>query len=197
MRIELNEKIRNALMIEGANDDYLRQVLRYGFWNYKEAINYLLGVFKLNPCDSQENTVITLSGETITETENSDLILYLQLETEVLFEIWEHSGFDNDNPPAFYIEWAKTLDFEPIWADYSLDKQLIQQEPKPLSNRERDTLLIIIAALAQLAKIDIKKTSKYGDLIADLTQKLGCPVGATTIEEKLKLIPDALESRAK
>ncbi|MDG1097144.1 MAG: hypothetical protein P8N23_05960 [Methylophilaceae bacterium] len=197
MRIELNEKIRNALMIEGANDDYLRQVLRYGFWNYKEAINYLLGVFKLNPCNSQENTVITLSGETITETENSDLILYLQLETERLFEIWEHSGFDNDNPPAFYIEWAKTLDFEPIWADYSLDKKLIQKEPKPLSNRERDTLLIIIAALAQEAEINIEKTSKYGENIAQLTQQMGCPVGATTIEEKLKLIPDALESRAK
>jgi hypothetical protein len=197
MRIQVNEKIRNALMIEGTSDDYLRQVLRYGFWNYKEAINYLLGVFKLNPYDPQENTIITLSGEIITETTNSDLITYLQLETERLVEIWEHSGFDDDNPPAFYIEWAKTVDCEPIWAEYALDKKLIQKEPKPLSNRERDTLLIIIAALAKEANIDIKKTSKYGDLIAELTQTLGCPIGATTIEEKLKLIPDALESRAK
>ena len=197
MRIELNEKIVNALKFEESNDEYLTQVLGYEHWDYREAIDYLLGIFELNPYDSQENTIITLCGETISETENSDLIIYLQLETERLVEIWEHAGFEDENPPAFYIEWAKTLDFEPIWADYSLDKQLIQKEPKPLSNRERDTLLIIIAALAQLAKIDIKKTSKYGENIADLTQKLGCPVGATTIEEKLKLIPDALESRAK
>ena len=197
MRIEVNEKIVNALKFEESNDEYLRQVLRYGFWNYKEAINYLLGVFKLNPYDSQENSIVTLSGEIISETEYSELIHYLQLETERLFEIWEHSDFDDENPPAFYIEWAKAVDCKPIWADYALDKKLIETEPKPLINRERETLLIIIAALAQEAKIDISKTSKIGDLIADLTQKMGCPVGATTIEEKLKLIPDALESRIK
>lgn len=45
-----------------------------------------------------------------------------------------------------------------------------------ISNKERDTLLVIIASM---------------------TQELGTPIGATTIENKLKEIPQALENRAK
>jgi hypothetical protein len=71
------------------------------------------------------------------------------------------------------------------------------KEDKPLSTKERTTLLTIIAALAKEAKIDISKPSKAADLIADMTQRLGSPVGKRTIEEKLKLIDDAVENRAK
>ena len=69
--------------------------------------------------------------------------------------------------------------------------------PKPLSNIERDTLLIIIGALAAEANIDVKKTSKAGELIANMTQIAGAPIGATTIENHLKKIPQALQNRAK
>jgi hypothetical protein len=68
---------------------------------------------------------------------------------------------------------------------------------KPISDKERETLLVIIAALAKEAKIDISKTSKAGVLIAAITQQLGAPIGATTIETHLKKISQALESRAK
>jgi hypothetical protein len=68
---------------------------------------------------------------------------------------------------------------------------------KPLSNIERETLLVIIAALAKEAKVDIEKTSKAGDLIANMTQIIGAPVGATTIETHLKKINQAIQSRAK
>ena len=68
---------------------------------------------------------------------------------------------------------------------------------KPLIEKERETLLIIIAALAREYKVNITKTSKAGDLIANLTQILGVPIGATTIERHLKQIPQALENRAK
>lgn len=67
----------------------------------------------------------------------------------------------------------------------------------PLSNRERDTLLVIIAALAKEANIPIEKISKSAELIANLTQQIGADVGATTIENHLKRIPDALVKRAK
>lgn len=70
-------------------------------------------------------------------------------------------------------------------------------ESEPLLNTERETPLVIIAALAKEAKVDITKTSKAGDLISNMTQLFGAPVGATTIETHLKKIPQALLSRAK
>lgn len=71
------------------------------------------------------------------------------------------------------------------------------EEEKAMSTKERSTLLTIIAALAKEAKVDISRPSKAADYIADMTQRLGSPVSKRTIEEKLKLIDDAVESRAK
>lgn len=69
---------------------------------------------------------------------------------------------------------------------------------KPLiAMRERETLLIIISALAKEAGIDTTKISKAGVIIESLTQQLGSTVSATTIERHLKQIPEALERRAK
>ena len=55
-----------------------------------------------------------------------------------------------------------------------------------MSDREKNTLLVIIAALAKEAKVDISKVSKSSELIANLTHLLGAPIGATTIETHLK-----------
>lgn len=72
------------------------------------------------------------------------------------------------------------------------------ESSKPLiAIRERETLLIIISALAKEAGIDINKISKAGVVIESLTQQLGSTVSATTIERHLKQIPQALENRTK
>jgi len=68
---------------------------------------------------------------------------------------------------------------------------------KLLGQRERDTLLTIIAALAKNAEIDISATSKAASLIEKLTENLGARVAARTVEEHLKRIPEALERKAK
>lgn len=68
---------------------------------------------------------------------------------------------------------------------------------KPLAARERTTLLIIIAALAKAAKIDISKPGKAGEIISNIILELGIDVDHYTIEKKLKQIPDALERREK
>ena len=68
---------------------------------------------------------------------------------------------------------------------------------RPLKERERATLLTIIAALARAADIDILKASKAGDTIEALTVELGARVSARAIEDHLKRIPDALERRGK
>ncbi|QIL78590.1 hypothetical protein G7047_00635 [Diaphorobacter sp. HDW4A] len=67
----------------------------------------------------------------------------------------------------------------------------------PLSTRERNTLLSIIAVLSKEAKIDYSRPAKAASLIKDLTIQLGLNVGESTIEGHLKRIPDALEARMK
>jgi hypothetical protein len=68
---------------------------------------------------------------------------------------------------------------------------------RPLAERERATLLTVIAALAKHAKIDVSKCSKAGQAIEAMTTDIDTKVPARTIEEHLKRIPDALERRGK
>ena len=69
---------------------------------------------------------------------------------------------------------------------------------RPLGERERATLLTIIAALAKTAEIDVSQPSKAGGQIEALTTRaLGIRIPARTVENHLKAIPDALERRGK
>lgn len=68
---------------------------------------------------------------------------------------------------------------------------------KPLGSRERGTLLTIIAALARLAKVDVSRPSSAATAIESETERMGTRVAARTIENHLKLVPDALEAREK
>jgi hypothetical protein len=68
---------------------------------------------------------------------------------------------------------------------------------KPLGRRERNTLLVIIGALAELPKIDVKKPSGAAVAIEAQTALMGARVAARTIEDHLKRIPDAIEDRNK
>ena len=70
-------------------------------------------------------------------------------------------------------------------------------EHKPLTTRERDTLLTIIAALCKEAKLDYTKHSKTAGLIQSTAATMGLSIGETTIEGHLKKIPDALATRMK
>jgi hypothetical protein len=81
----------------------------------------------------------------------------------------------------------------------SLNKEddKLAQSDKRLATRERDTLLIIIAALCEEAGYDYKKPAKTAGLIQSTATKMGVSIGETTIENHLKKIPDALGSRMK
>lgn len=68
---------------------------------------------------------------------------------------------------------------------------------RPLGERERATLLTIIAALAAEAGIDLSKPSKAAQTIEALTTTLGARVSARAIEDHLKRIPDAIERKGK
>lgn len=69
-------------------------------------------------------------------------------------------------------------------------------EDKALKTTERDTLLIIIAALCNEGKIKLDEKGAAG-FIVKLTQDLGAPVSENTIRTALNKIPEALERRAK
>jgi Protein of unknown function (DUF3141) len=67
-----------------------------------------------------------------------------------------------------------------------------QRTEKPIERRERATLLVMIAALAQLAKIDVSKPSAAAAAIESQSALMGARVAARTIENHLKHIPEAL-----
>lgn len=75
--------------------------------------------------------------------------------------------------------------------------QEINAKNIPLSTRERNTLLSIIAVLCKEAKIDYVRCAKSAFIIKDLTAAMGLSIGESTIESHLKRIPEALEARTK
>ena len=89
------------------------------------------------------------------------------------------------------------------YSQYLPDKEskyllsLLPDDSRPLDDRERTTLLVIIAALAKEARVPISQPSKAADLIAKITQEMGASVSKRAIEEKLKLIDGALQSRTR
>lgn len=72
-----------------------------------------------------------------------------------------------------------------------------EKKEKQIENKERRTLLTIIAALAKKANINIDSPGKAAAYIQGLTDDLGAHVSKRAIEEHLKKIPDALETRMK
>ena len=73
-----------------------------------------------------------------------------------------------------------------------LEQSLLRDEDaidNPLGQRERRTLLSIIAALADAAGIPVNHPSKAGAIIERLTTKHGAKVSARAVESHLKRIP--------
>lgn len=96
------------------------------------------------------------------------------------------------------IRYLNELGYESVYA-FDGDKKMNNHKPvpadKPLGTRERDTLLVIIAALCKDAGYDYTKAAKTAGLICTtVSSMVDKPVGETTIEGKLKKIPVALET---
>lgn len=72
-----------------------------------------------------------------------------------------------------------------------------QIQDRGLQQRERNTLLSIIAVLCKESKFDYKTHAKTAGLIQSTGATMGISIGETTIEGHLKKIPNALASRMK
>jgi hypothetical protein len=107
-----------------------------------------------------------------------------------------------DHPDNYYPAQALPLDAVLVVRTSALqDLEALVSEPEPdieraVGRRERSTLLVIIAALAKLAKVDVTKPSSAATAIESETVLMGTRVAARTIEEHLKRIPEALENKS-
>lgn len=79
------------------------------------------------------------------------------------------------------------------------EKEQINDAPaeEPLRTRERNTLLSIIGALCQEAKIDYSKHAKSARIIQGVADKMGLKIGESTIEGHLKKVAQAVENNKK
>ncbi len=96
-------------------------------------------------------------------------------------------------PPEFAALAATSADREPVKGEKTAESG----EESPLRQRERATLLTIIAALARQANIEVAEPFKAADIIENLTGEIGARIPARTIAEHLKRIPEAVERRGK
>lgn len=78
-----------------------------------------------------------------------------------------------------------------------LEAKTVVTMENPLSTKERNTLLAIIAALCKEAKLDYKTAAKTAGLIQSTATAMGVSIGETTIENHLKKIPGALGARTR
>ena len=106
-----------------------------------------------------------------------------------------------DNPRNFYP--AGSLPGDAVWVVRTSELERLSSKlsgresvaDKPLERRERATLLVLIAALAKLARVDLTKPSSAAAAIENQTELLGARVAARTIEGHLKRVAEALEGR--
>lgn len=66
---------------------------------------------------------------------------------------------------------------------------------RPLCTKERNTLLVIIGVLCHEAKLDTSRAAKTAAVIEGVAAGMGISISETTIESKLKAVPDALATR--
>ncbi len=73
----------------------------------------------------------------------------------------------------------------------------VEEMDAPLSTRERNSLLAIIAVLCKESRLDYNKPAKTAAIILSTAATMGVSIGETTIEKHLKLIPLALMGKTK
>ncbi|WP_300340238.1 hypothetical protein [Accumulibacter sp.] len=105
------------------------------------------------------------------------------------FASWAQSVVMWDGLPVELVEMASTL-------PKTEESPASKIPEKRLTTTERNTLLVIIAALCDYSAIKYQDRGAAGQ-IAKMTEEIGAPVTDDTIRTALAKIPDALETRMK
>ena len=200
---ELDEA-KKALKVDGVNEPFngYEFIFQKDVWSELDGLNYILGLKWLNEGNGSNTSLETLAGKKYTYAESPNIIHLFLIEHAKVMKLWGTGRHEEMNSPAYYIEWAQSKQIDVPWLRYVVEQGFYTPKSKevdssPISNKERDTLLVIIAALAKDAGLDLSRTSKAADLVASMTQEMGAPISSSAIESKLKLIPQALENRTK
>ena len=113
---------------------------------------------------------------------------------------WEDSNFglkpsDQSFDRGTLAAWFAQSGFTPNYRFVRVDctPERLDQDT-PIGKKERETFLIIIAALLKHAEVDWNRPDKAARVIQRMAEELGLKIGDSTIEEKLKLIPAAIKN---
>lgn len=108
---------------------------------------------------------------------------YMEKEKDAAIITLQYHGWYSDQCP----------DFDAIRAGLDMREQ---PQRKGADTRSRDTMLVLIAAMAGEAGVDLNKRGA-AQRIAELTEHNGAPVDGDTVRTVLKLIPEAMDRRTK
>lgn len=211
--------------IEGiAPPERLPRWLRFDTWTVDEGLVLLCGFDPKGIRFNEDGTLISVhSLEPTTPTRLDGLDFSNPFVSEIVGSRLERSmkmAFAGDRaelkafwssgnhtetryPPKYFIDWIESKGFKIPWKEWAVKNGYLGQsqegraQEKPLTTKERNTLLTIIAVLCKEAKFDHKKASKTAGLIRGTANGMGLDIGETTIENHLKKIDDALEGRMK
>jgi hypothetical protein len=116
-----------------------------------------------------------------------------------LLDTRDRSGFAKQRFSRVELSrWLNVVGFTSVYHFDDKNKRPSTPEAeKSLGTIERNTLLTIIAVLAKAAKLDVRLPGKAAQYIEGLSDEMGVHVSKRAIEDHLKKIPDALETRMK
>jgi hypothetical protein len=167
---------------------WLDDLMEFESWTRQEFVSWL--------CGRDPDTVPTSPDEWDADLQRAEK----QAErTGGLEREYTGAKISDDREPDYHvrrddaIRWA--VNNKALFPNCPTSGEDLPAAPDVLDTRERTTLLIIIAALARHAKLDITEPTKAAAVIEADMLALGWKLDARTIAAHLKRIPDALERK--
>lgn len=141
-------------------------IFLYDNWDVKQALLYLLGLSSMTLRNDGFSDFKTLLGDIIQvvdyDTEESHSADHYNHELARLGRLW-HSGVHKDqNPPAYYIDWAISKKYEIPWLAYAIKQGFYNKTQLPIDHKLNDSAALTSKSdwkvLARQIGIDIYKS---------------------------------------
>ncbi len=158
-------------------------------------------------------------GRDNVEINSDDVLVRMSRRHRALIELRQAHDIFMTNPdhgatdtfkPAYFLIWAASKGIDIPWLDWAKEQNLVDLSDTVVSRadlgtvvnrsdvgtRERNTLLVVIAALCEECGIDPEQRAITKKVVG-LTEKIGAPVSGDTIHKILKSLASAVDSRTK
>lgn len=87
-----------------SDDEKIRDIFRYKFWDVEEAASYLVGLYDTNSLDDNNDEFILLDGRSLKDPDDSGEIEEIWGRYRRLLRVWKKSGLKGRHRPATYIK---------------------------------------------------------------------------------------------